>query len=176
MNPYCLLTPALLEAMLRQPMYFVRQYYHRGEWAAKKEGRIPLLISHYTHHEIDRERALRHMRLLKTDAYRFHYNSNNADHVEKLRKAAQQPEGYKIFTNVMPQKWEPSRELRLKTFQYLQQRFPSFTADNQTKLNIRLQDLYGKLYLFIRWKTTTVEVLADEVEYLNTRELCPPDL
>ena len=30
-NPYVLLTPELLQGMLKQPMFFVRQYYARGE-------------------------------------------------------------------------------------------------------------------------------------------------
>jgi hypothetical protein len=69
-NPYSILTPDLLEAMLKQPMYFVRQYYHRG-LAFENEQVIPFLLTHYSHHETDRERAERHMRLLWKDPYRY---------------------------------------------------------------------------------------------------------
>lgn len=30
-NPYSILTPEILNAMLKQPMYFVRQQYERGK-------------------------------------------------------------------------------------------------------------------------------------------------
>jgi hypothetical protein len=72
LNPYTLLTPALLNAMLKQPMYFVRQSYKRGSHHFAGKENISLLFTHYPHHEIEKERAERHMRLLKKDPYRFY--------------------------------------------------------------------------------------------------------
>lgn len=149
--------------MLKQPMFFVRQYYFRGESTNSIDKRIPLLISHYTHHEIDRERALRHMRLLKKDSYRFLYDSTNPIHAEKLKIAAGQPDGFRIFTNVLARKWEASPSLKKKIFDHLKENNPGLELPTQN-LRISLQDLYGKLYLFLRWKSTSMEILLDEIE------------
>ena len=69
-NPYTLLNPELLDALLQQPMYFVRQYYARGK-QHPAETSIPLLLTHYSLHESDQERSERHIRLLWKDPYRF---------------------------------------------------------------------------------------------------------
>ncbi|HRF18182.1 MAG TPA: hypothetical protein PK977_08440 [Chitinophagaceae bacterium] len=60
-NPYSILTPEILNAMLKQPMYFVRQQYERGKDIFYND-QVPLLLTHYGHDETDRERAERHMR------------------------------------------------------------------------------------------------------------------
>lgn len=170
-NPYCLLNPSLLKAIIKQPHFFVRHYYSRGEMENETEKKIPLLFSHYSQHEIDRERAFRHMRLLKKDPYRFLYDSTNPVHREKLLHASAQPDGYRIYTNVLPQKWEAGRDIKRKVYAYLEERFPSVQNIQEQKLHISLQDLYGKLYLFLRWKATTVEVLMDDIEKIDCHVL-----
>ena len=64
------MTRPILDAMLKQPMYFVRQRYARGAAPFDDEKITPLLFTHYAHHETDLERVQRHMRLLMTDPYR----------------------------------------------------------------------------------------------------------
>ena len=168
-NPYILLSPQLLEAMLKQPMYFVRQFYNRG--FIEGDNRVPLLFSHYSHHEIDRERADRHMRLLWHDHLRFLYDSTKPAHVERLKQAAKQPKGYKIYTNVLPKAWETPRHIRNNVFHYVQKKFSvDSTVLNET-LKIHLKDRFGDLYLALSWRGTKLEVTLDEIENVHSHVL-----
>ena len=48
LNPYTLLTPELLAALLKQPMYFVRQEYKRGTFLYDTPAENnSLLLTHY---------------------------------------------------------------------------------------------------------------------------------
>jgi len=161
-NPFSLLTPQLLDAMTKQPMYFVRQYYNRA--FNELENKIPLLFSHYSHHEINKERANRHMRLLKTDKFRFMYDSSKKEDLNRLKMAASQPEGYKIYTNVLLKEWHPTNHIKNRVYCYLREKLSIESNLWNEKIKIQLQDLFGKLYLRISWSGTKVEVLLDEIE------------
>lgn len=165
-NPFVLLTPPILEAMLRQNMYFVRQTYPRGLNENDKPGTISLLYSHYIHYPVEKERSLKHLRVIKEDPYRCRYDTTLPGHIEKLKKAGLQPKGYKIYTNLLPRKWEIPALLRRQLNIYMEQRFEWWQYNRAHKLNIQLQDLYGDLYLLLGWKGNKVEVLLDEVEKL----------
>jgi hypothetical protein len=163
-NPFILLTPQILEAMLRQNMYFVRQYYPRGHSERDKPGTVPLLFSHYIHYPVELERSLKHFRVIKDDPYRFRYDTTVPGHIEKLRAASLQPEGFKIYTNLLPGKWTVPFSIRKKLDLYLAQHFEWWQNSRSQHLKIQLQDLYGELYLLLGWKGNKVEVLLDEVE------------
>jgi len=162
LNPFVLLTPSLLNAMTTQPMYFVRQYYDRG--INEFDNKIPLLFSHYSHHEIDEERAQRHMRLLKTDKYRFLYDSSNKEDLNKLMIAALQPSGYKIYTNLLLREWTPPKYIKIRVYFYLKEKLCIGSNLWNETIKIQLQDLFGQLYLRISWRGTKVEVLLNEIE------------
>ena len=155
----------MLHAIIRQPHYFVRHYYTRG---LRDDNAIPLLFSHYSHHEIDRERAFRHVRLLKKDPHRFLYNSEDPIHRERLQRAAMQPQGFRVYTNVLPDKWQPTPALRKRIYAYVNEKF-GLTHNSADRINIKLQDLYGKLYLFLTLRTTTIEVLLEDIELFGER-------
>lgn len=164
LNPYALLTPTILGALLRQPMYFVRQYYPRGAAAGEGGDMIPLLLTHYAHHEVDIERAQRHMRLLMKDPYRFLYDSTSPDHREKLERAAAQPAGYRVYINLMPKKWKASDGLKSKLSSYMLQQLPWWKYSPADKLQVTLKERYGQLYLALLWKGQQTEVHLDEIE------------
>ena len=162
LNPYTLLTPAILDGMLRQPMYFVRQYYKRGT-DPFDEG-IPLLLTHYIHHPADIERSERHMRLLKMDKHRFLYDSTNPEHLERLRVAASQPAGFHIYINLLPREWKATDGLKKKIREFMLQRFPEWTYSPSDRLKVTLKERYGELYLGFLWKGQQAEVNLDEIE------------
>ena len=164
LNPYTLLTPALLDAMLRQPMYFIRQYYERGRDPFSDESTVPLLLTHYAHHEVDLERAKRHMRLLMKDSYRFMYDSNDPSHLKKLRMAAGQPAGYRVYVNLMPVKWKASDGLKKKIGNYVLHKLPWWHYSPADKLMVTLKERYGQLYLALLWKGQQTEVILSEIE------------
>ncbi len=162
-NPYSLFTPQLLDAMTTQPMYFVRQYYERGVAAHDNEIK-PFLFTYYTHHEADKERAERHMRLLWKDKYRFLYDSTNEAHFEKLKQAAQPPDGFRIYINLLPKKWKANDTLKMKINYYMIHKLPWWKYSPADKLNVTLQERYGQLYIALLWKGQQTEVHLDEIE------------
>jgi len=161
-NPYTRLTPAILTALLQQPMYFVRQYYPRG--LANEENKIiPLLLTHYTRQET--ERANRHMRLLYNDPFRFLYDSTLASHAEKLKIAASPPPGYRVYINLLPKKWKAADELKLKINRYIKENLGGWNDTPGDNLKVTLKERYGQLYIALLWKGHQTEVLLDNIEY-----------
>lgn len=163
-NPYAELNTELLLAMTKQSMYFVRQYYARGEQEGSGNTRTPLLLTHYIHHEVDRERAERHMRLLGRDRYRFLYNSSLPEHFDKLLKAASQPEGYRIYINLLPKAWKASESLKRKISAYVQHQLPWWNYTTADRLKVTLKDRYGELFLGLLWKHQQTEVHLEAIE------------
>lgn len=165
LNPYTLLTPEILSAMLKQPMYFVRQKYKRGEFEFDTEETTSILLTHYARNDIDKERAQRHMRLLMKDSSRFLYDSLNEEHLLKLKKAAGQPKGYRIYINLLPKQWKASDGLKKRINSYTLTKLPWWQYSPADKLKVTLKERYGELYLALLWKGQQTEVHLDEIEY-----------
>mgnify|MGYP003471468964 FL=1 len=164
LNPYTLLTPEILGVLLKQPMYFVRQEYRRGTFLYDTAETITLLLTHYPKHEIDKERAARHMRLLFKDPYRFLYDSTNVYHYEKLQTASLQPPGYRIYINLMPVKWKASPALKIRISNYVREKLPWWNYSPADKLKVTLKERYGELYLALLWRGQQTEVLLEDIE------------
>lgn len=162
-NPYTILTPALLEAMLKQPMYFVRQLYPRGRDPLDEKA-LPLLLTHYAHHEIEKERAERHIRLLFKDPYRHLYDSRIPEELEKLQKAAAQPEGYRIYINLLPKEWKANALLKMRIGNYVREKMPWWHYSPKDKLGVTLRERYGELYIALLWKGQQTEVHLEDLE------------
>ncbi len=167
-NPLSIITTELMTALLREPKFFVRQYYERGKLGDK----IPLLLTYYyKDNDKDINRANLHMKLLKSDKYRFLYDSENEEHRNKLMIAASQPEGFAVYINLLPQKWEAGNSLRRKLFSYLSKNFEWWQQHKPQKINIQLQDLYGQLYLLVSWQGHKAEILLDNIEKMDEHVL-----
>lgn len=162
-NPFTILNPELLAAMLRQPMYFVRQHYPRGK-DILSENDLPLLLTHYAHHEIEQERAERHMRLLFKDPYRCLYDSTKPEDLEKLQIAAAQPEGYRVYINLLPKEWKANTMLKLKIGDYVRHRMPWWNYSPKDKLQVTLKERYGELFIALLWRGQQTEVHLNDIE------------
>jgi len=162
-NPYTILTPTILSAMLKQPMYFVRQQYPRG-LQHDDENIIPLLFTHYAHHEVDKERAERHIRLLLKDQYRYIYDSTNEEHFQKLKIAASQPKGYRIYINLLSKKWKANDALKMKISRYVAEKLSWWKYSPADKLNVTLKERYGELFIALLWRGQKTEVLLEDIE------------
>ena len=165
-NPYTILTPVLLEAMLKQPMYFVRQSFERGKDLIDDKV-IPLLLTHYGYDETDKERADRHIRLLLKDKYRYCYDSRNPAHIEKLRKAANGPAGFRIYINLLPREWKAPAFLKIKISSYVKEKLPWWNYSPADKLKVTLKERYGQLFLALLWRGQQTEVLLEDIESFN---------
>jgi hypothetical protein len=166
-NPLQLLNKKLLLAMIKEPGYFVREYYARGK--EEDPAIIPLLLTHYSQNDIDKERANRHYGLIKNDPYRFLYDSNDPEHAKRLVIASVQPKGYKIYVNLVSKVWKPPFHLRNHIYAYMLNKYPDWK--NNRKLSVNLQDLFGKLYLIFTWQGNKAEVLLEEVEKFSSHVL-----
>lgn len=164
LNPYSLLTPQLLTALTRQPMFFVRQEYPRGKFIYDEDNTKTLLLTFYIQNDVDRERAERHMRLLKKDSSRYLYDSRNPGDLQKLFKAARQPPGFRIYINLMETPWKASANLKLKIRHYVLDKLPFWKFCPADKLKITLKERYGQLHLALLWKGQHSEVHLDEIE------------
>lgn len=162
-NPYTILTTELLSAMLKQPMYFVRQHYPRGNFIYE-ENTVSLLLTHYIYNDTDKERADRHMRLLLKDKYRCLYDSRNEEHLEKLKRAALQPAGYRVYINLLPKKWKATDALKLKIGSYVKEKLSWWSYSPKDKLNVTLKERYGELFIALLWKGRQTEVLLEDIE------------
>ena len=164
LNPYSLLTPEILSAMLKQPMYFVRQKYKRGELKFDTKETTSILLTHYAGNDEGKERAQRHMRLLMKDSSRFLYNSTNEEHFLKLKTAATQPKGYLIYINLLAKKWKASDGLKRKINSYMMNKLPWWQYSPADKLKVTLKERYGELYLALLWKGQQTEVHLNDIE------------
>ena len=108
-----------------------------------------------------------HFKLLEKDPYRFLYDAQLPEHRERLLKAAGQPEGYKIYINLLPAKWKAPDFLRQKIALYIAKALPEWKVNRYSKLNIVLQEKYGNLYLDLHWKGRSATVQLDAVEEEN---------
>ncbi len=162
-NPYILLSPELLAGLLKQPLYFVCQYYERG-LACPDTHNIPLLLTHYTMDEPGKERAARHIRLLATDRFRFLYDSTNPRHLQQLNKASMQPEGYRIFVNLLPQQWKADEALTRRIICYIREKMPWWSFSIKDQLHITLRERYGSLFIMLYRRGSQTEVLLNDIE------------
>ena len=167
LNPYARLTPKILNALLRQPMYFVRQTYCRGAIIPAQRNASSFLLTHYALHDVDKERAERHIRLLHKDPYRFLYDSTQAQHLEKLHKAAAAPPGYRVYINLLPRQWKAGDELKKLIHQYMQEHLPEWHFSPADKLQVTLKERYGELFIALLWKGRQTEVHLDVIEKIR---------
>ncbi len=164
LNPYSLLTPEILSAMLKQPMYFVRQEYSRGAFLYDSPATKTVLLTHYPRHEVEKERAQRHMRLVWKDPYRFLYDSSRPEHLAKLQVAASQPAGCRVYINLMKSKWQASPLLKLNISSYVRKQLPWWNYSPADKLKVTLKERYGELFLALLWRGQQTEVVLEEIE------------
>ncbi|MEZ5035213.1 MAG: hypothetical protein R2796_09515 [Chitinophagaceae bacterium] len=167
LNPYARLTPKILQAMLRQPMFFVRQTYCRGAIIPAQRNASSFLLTHYAQHDVDKERAERHLRLLHKDPYRYLYNSTVATQLAKLQKAAAAPPGYQVYINLLPRQWKAGDKLKKLIHQYMQEHLPGWHFSAADKLQVTLKERYGELFIALLWKGRQTEVHLDEIEKFN---------
>lgn len=96
-NPCYPFTPELLEAMLAKNVkYFVRSSYKRGRDYPGETKKEAFILSHYQ----TLEEAQHHFKNILADPYRFFYNANNLQHLERLHKAAVTKD-YKVYSQLI---------------------------------------------------------------------------
>lgn len=161
-NPFALLTTELMEAMLQEPKFFVRELYIRGQGTGSNKNIVPFLFTYYhKDSDVENHRAQYHFSQLKNDKYAFLYDSERPFHKERLLIAASQPSPYKCYVNLLLKKWKPPLVVRQQLHIYMQRRFKNW---NNHQTNVQLKDRFGKLFLILSWELNQVEVPLEEIE------------
>jgi hypothetical protein len=97
-NPCYPFTTELLESMVQKGVvHYVRSTYKRGLEPNNPSIKGSFLISHYH----DPAEAERHYNAIQHDTNRFLYDARIQEHLDKLRIAASQPEGYKVYSRIL---------------------------------------------------------------------------
>lgn len=164
-NPFADISAPLLEAMMASPKLFVREYFPRGITAFCDEGMVPLLFTYYEKtNDVEANRASIHMAQISQDPYRFLYDSEQPEHRSRLLNACKPSAKYKIYINLLHQRWEAPHWLRKKIHGFMLQHYPWWHYDKKNQLHIHLKDRYGKLYLHLSWKANSADLNLEEIE------------
>lgn len=160
-NPFSLFTPQLLEAFVKAgKVYYVRQTFQRGV-APGLQLKGCFQISHYS----DLPTAEAHFSAIAKDGYRYLYKWENHDDQEKLRIAASQPTGYRIYGNVLEKDWESyiSKPLRLKIKNYIENRLGWTPGGNET-VGFSIFPQFGEIYAHLRLRNREAKVRLLDIE------------
>jgi hypothetical protein len=161
-NPLVLFSTELLNSLIKTGhAYFVRQTYKRGvdHFGEKQKG--PYLLSHYT----DISKATMHYESLNMDANRFLYDISKQEHLEKLKVAAGQPQGYKIYIALLQKEWTPSDIMKGKVRRYVDQKLKWHPGRNETvKTNLFIQ--FGELFITLKLGIREIKVPLSDIERL----------
>jgi hypothetical protein len=144
-NPFPLLTPALLrDQVAKGKRYFVRQNFPRGY-----ESRLKAAFLLRAYEEIDKPTAEQHLAALGRDPYAYLYDVAIQDHLVRLKTAATQPFGYKVFYAAKKGvDWKPPETYREKMRHYIRAQHPSWRPTRGTdQIEIGLYEEFGVLFL-----------------------------
>ncbi|MEO5674629.1 MAG: hypothetical protein ABIQ74_08280, partial [Chitinophagales bacterium] len=141
--------------------YFVRQSYPRGMTERDKGISHCFLITHYT----EAGNAQQHISSLKTGSHAFLYEWNNQDHRGKLKIAAGQPEGYKIYSALLHQDYKAmiTGVVKSKIRDYIRSQLQWRPGRNEEVVpHFTLQ--YGELFVILTWRSLEVRVRLSDIE------------
>lgn len=147
-NPFPLLTPGLLrDQVAKGKRYFVRQYFPRGY-----DTRLKAAFLLRAYEETDKATAEQHFTAIVDDRYAFLYDVTIQDHLVRLKTAATQPFGYKVFYAAKKGiDWKPPEAYREKMRHYILRHHPGWRNTSATRgadpIEIGLYEEFGELFL-----------------------------
>jgi hypothetical protein len=163
-NPFPLFTPTLLLAQISEAKgkrFFVRQTFQRGK---QPELKAAFLFRGYT--EEEKELAQEHVENLSRDPHAFLYDAKNEAHLEKLKTAARQPSGFKIYyVGKTKWEWKPPPVYQVKMKNYIQKLHPRWrTARGKNKVMVGLYEECGELFLKFNFEEEEDKIVFDAIE------------
>ena len=170
-NPFPLLTPGLLrDQVAKGKRYFVRQNFPRGY-----EARLKAAFLLRAYEPIDQTTAQQHLAFLTQqrpdgpgprDPYAFLYDVTIQDHLVRLKTAASQPFGYKIFYAAKKGvDWKPPETYREKMRHYINRNHPGWRGiQSKEPVEIGLYEEFGELFLKFSHKDEHDTIPFDLIE------------
>lgn len=144
-NPFPLLTKGMLDdQIVKGKRWFVRQSFARG---MESRLRAAFLIRGYQ--EEEKELAEQHLTALSKDGNAFLYDVTVPEHVERLRVAAGQPFGYKVFYAAKKGvDWKPPALYQQKIRGYINRHHANWRAQNEGgEIEVGLYEVFGELFI-----------------------------
>jgi len=161
-NPFQLYSSELLDSLIKAGhKYFLRQTYKRGKDHFDETTKNAFLITHYN----DLNKARIHFEALSNDGNRFLYDISNDQHLLKLKTAASQPEGYKIFTPLLLEPWQPSDTMKGKIRRYIHQKL-NWNPSVSDTVHSNLFTQFGELFITLKFKRQEIKIPLTDIERL----------
>jgi hypothetical protein len=161
-NPLPILTPGILDDQLAKgKRWFVRQTFPRG-----MEARLIAAFLIRGYDEEEKDLADQHAATLKNDGNAFLYDAEDKTHLQKLRIAAGQPFGYKIFYAARKGvEWKPPANYQEKMRNYIRRHHPAWRSQKEgDKIGIGLHEEFGQLFLKFSFQSENDTIPFDEIE------------
>ena len=125
--------------------WFVRQSYLRG-----MEAGLKATLTLMSYPSEDKETAEAHLAAIGKDKMAFLYDATLPEHLERLKTAAKQPEGYKTFyIGTKKIKWDPPPLYKEKIRHYIRRHHSSESRGK--KIIVELHERYGELLLKFKY-------------------------
>ncbi len=175
-NPFPLLTPGLLrDQVAKGKRFFVRQHFPRGH-----DNRLKAAFLLRAYDAIDQATAEQHLAVLtgtspnaghsrnalRRDPYAFLYDVTIQDHLVRLKTAATQPFGYKVFYAAKKGvDWNPPETYREKIRHYINRNHPGWRGvQSGEPVEIGLYEEFGELFLKFSHKDEHDTIPFDQIE------------
>lgn len=159
-NPLALFTTEVLNALTAQGFtIFVRQSYPRGKDHSDTITKEAFLITPYR----DIGVANQHFQYIRFDTRKYIYQVHNPDELEKLKLAATQPSGYKVFVDKLAaEEWHPTKQIMAKISSYLRVHTKWKPRENGIRVNLFLH--FGELMLRLTCGNEEIKIALREIE------------
>ena len=161
-NPFPLLTRGLLDDQVAKgKRWFIRQTFTRG-----MEARLIAAFLLRAYDAEEKDLAGKHLDAIVRDGNAFLYDAEEPEHLEKLRIAATQPFGYKVFYAAKKGlDWTPPGHYQEKMRHFLRRHHPAWRPQKEgDKIRIRLHEEFGQLFLKFSYADETDTILFDLIE------------
>ena len=161
-NPLYILTIDVLEATVKRGCtYFVRNNYPNAFDHFDDKNKASFVITHYD----DKAKAQAHYNAIPYDQYRFFYDWANPKHQEKLKTAATQPAGYKIYSTYFypdyKKKITPILKEKINKYMY---RHTNWKPKKGETVNLDFYLQFGALYATMKYSGMELKVKFEDIE------------
>jgi hypothetical protein len=161
-NPNYLFTTQVLDAFVQAgKLYFVRNTYNRAFDHFDETIKGNFIITHYD----DEAKAKAHYNSIPSDPHRFLYDWYNSEHQTKLKAAAAQPQGYKIYSTLFYPDWKKkiTNHIKDKVSQYVY-KHTNWKPGKGEVVNPDLYWQFGQLYTVINYNGQQIKVKFEDIE------------
>ena len=161
-NPFHPFTPPLLDKFIKSGKpFFIRQFFSRGTDPLQENIKGSFLYSPYP----NLADAEQHAGALPHDQYVKVYDYSIEADRQKLLIAAQQPHGYKIYTNVFYDNWKDqiTGPLKMKVKKYIDVQL-GWQPGGKEEVDFTIFVNYGTVYARLTFRKQEVRVELETIE------------